>query len=224
MGAAGFLPASSSTGQSWSTCPERGVRARHGEWSGVASPCTGAQRSSLAPTFTWGLSCSSVRRDLWSRWAQTPQCSDSRAPGPCVCSTGPPGSCTGSQLPSPFVPGCGKVSWPRFCLEVLGPQGTPTPSLVLDEPPRLPARPDPLPASFYSAIPHHSSPFILPWPGSSWTPRGQGPKGGFSQPARFSARPAPPGLPRALCCPHRLSGKALGAGPRSGGRWGTRGP
>lgn len=139
----------------------------------MASPCTGAQRNSLAPTFTWGLSCSTVRRDLWSRWAQMPQCSDSCAPGPCVCSTGPPAAALAPSSPVPLFLGVGRFLGPVSAWKFWVPQGTPTSSLVLDEPPWLPARPDPLPASFYSAIPRHSSPFILPWPSSSGHPGGR---------------------------------------------------
>ena len=123
LGAAGFLPAGGSVGQSWSPCPERGVRARRGQGSGVASSLHRSPEKLFGPRLYLGAQLLHCKvGPLEPVGSDAPVRRFSRPRALCLLRW-PPGSCTGSQLRSLCVPGCGKVSWPRFCLEVLGSPG-----------------------------------------------------------------------------------------------------
>lgn len=122
LGAASFLPSSGweSECQSW-----LGVR-----WGLTTRPGRGGRERSLhgSPEELFGphlsleahLFCSEGAH--WSRRDRMSQCSDSHAPGGCLLPW-PPSSCPDSRLPSLSVPCYGRISWPCFCLEVLGSVG-----------------------------------------------------------------------------------------------------
>lgn len=159
LGAAGFL-VSSGLAVSVPRAEHEGEM-QPGEWSGKV-PAQKPEEALWSP-FSWGLSCSAARQVFGSRWAWMSPCSGSHVPAARVCRSAP-------HLPSLSVLGCGKASWPHFCLKVLGPPRHCDLSLGPGCAPRPPSRSDHRPASFCSASPLCSSPPTLPWPCSLWMP------------------------------------------------------
>ena len=65
-----------------------------------------------------------------------PQCADSHAPGPCVCSAGPPAAALAPSSAVSVFLGVGRFLGPVSAWKFWVPQGTLISSLVLAEPPQ----------------------------------------------------------------------------------------